>query len=90
MSGRYKMKFSKDEGPPYRLTFAGFLAVRLMEFDYTRKHYSYHGRKLENAVERLMRFHQGKIPLPKEIPSTAELVIWGQAAHDWKEMEVRA
>ena len=62
----------------YRLTFEGFLAVRLMEFDYGGKHYSYHGKKLERAVDRLMDTSS------KSSPSAAELTIWGQAVHDWK------
>ena len=62
----------------YHLTFAGTLSVMLMEFDYNGKHYSYHGRKLENAVKRLTA--KGG---PKKA-TTAELVIWGEACHLWK------
>lgn len=62
----------------FSLTFAGFLAVRLMEFDYAGKRYSYHGRKLENAVKRLT-VAGGPIKA-----STAELVTWGKAAYDWE------
>jgi len=62
------------------LTFKGFLAVRLMEFDYAGRHHSYHGRKLENAVNRLTD-SAGPVKA-----STAELVVWGRAGHDWKEM----
>ena len=71
---------SMATAPSYRLTFAGFLAVHLMEFDYNGKHYSYHGKKLDNAVKRLTA-HNFKGA------TTAELVIHGQAIHDWKEME---
>ena len=74
-----KMKFSDEDESSFTLTFKGFLAVRLMEFDYAGKHYSYHGKKLENAVGRL-----GSLELPTNA-TTAELVIWGQASHDWKE-----
>jgi hypothetical protein len=70
--------FSKPDPQTFRLTFRGFLAVRLMEFDYNGKHFSYHGKKLENAVDRLTA-------KPMVKPATAELVVWGQAAHDWKE-----
>lgn len=63
----------------YQLTFNGFLAVYLMEFDYCGKHYSYHGRKLENAVRRLTA-KGGPVKA-----STPELVQWGQASHDWKQ-----
>ena|SRR5690242_12923249 len=70
--------FSKPSKQTYKLNFHGFLAVRLMEFDYQGKHYSYHGRKLENAIKRLCA-ESG----PKKA-STPELVVWGQAAHDWK------
>lgn len=67
----------------FTLTFAGFLAVRLMEFDYAGRHYSYHGRKLENAVNRLK---DPRGPFPKRgHEGVAELVVWGQAAHDWKQ-----
>lgn len=76
----YKMKFSTPDTSSLALTFKGFLAVRLMEFDYAGKHYSYHGKKLENAVERLP--FDGVF---SKTPSTAELVVWGQAVHDWKE-----
>jgi hypothetical protein len=62
----------------YRITFAGTLAVMLMEFDYAGKHYSYHGRRLENAVKRLTA--KGG---PKGA-TTAELVIWGEANDQWK------
>jgi hypothetical protein len=69
----------------YTLTFAGFLSVRLMQFEYAGKKYSYHGRKLENAVRRLTA--EGGPKTRKSAPAveqTAELVIWGQATHDWK------
>jgi hypothetical protein len=62
----------------YRITFAGTLAVMLMEFDYNGKHYSYHGKKLENAVNRLTALGG-----PKKA-TTAELVIWGEACDLWK------
>ena len=62
------------------LTFKGFLAVRLMEFDYAGRHHSYHGRKLENAVNRLTQ------PGGPVKATAAELTVWGQAAHDWEEM----
>lgn len=75
------IKFSSESRHSYKLTFKGFLAVRLMEFDYNGKHYSYHGRKLRHAVERLTA-DNGK-PIGG---SAAELTIWGQASHDWKEM----
>jgi len=61
----------------YKITFKGFLAVKLMEFDYTSKHYSYHGKKLEDAVERLTA--EGG---PRNA-STAELVVLGEALHQW-------
>ncbi len=64
--------------PSFALTFKGFLAVHLMEFDYGGKHYSYHGRKLENVVNRLTK------PGGPARATTAELVIWGQACYDWK------
>lgn len=67
----------------YRLTFEGFLAVRLMEFDYGGRHYSYHGRKLEATVKRLTT-PSGPRPGRDKKASTAELVVWGQAVHDWK------
>lgn len=71
------MRFSNsDSGPSYQLTFAGFLVVRLMEFDYNGKHYSYHGRKLENAVKRLTYTEMRGA-------TAAELTVWGQAKHDW-------
>lgn len=79
-TARYKPRFSDPEGPSYRLTFTGFLSVRLMEFDYNGKHYSYHGKKLENAVKRLTE-HNFKNA------TTSELVIHGQAVYDWKQME---
>ena len=63
----------------FQLTFKGFLSVRLMEFDYNGKHYYYHGRKLENAVSRLT------VPGGPVKATTAELVEWGKAVHDWKE-----
>jgi hypothetical protein len=69
----------------YTLNFNGFLAVRLMEFDYNGKHYSYHGRKLENAVQRLTASGG---PFPKKgREGVAELVLWGQAVHDWKQFK---
>jgi hypothetical protein len=75
-----KRRFTRDEDQTkYRITFAGVLAVRLMEFDYGGKHYSYHGRKLKNAVKRLTR--QGG-PIKA---NTAELVEWGEACYEWKE-----
>jgi hypothetical protein len=70
----------------YALTFKGLLAVKLMEFDYAGTHFSYHGRKLENAVQRLAATGG---PIPRKEggkAATAELVIWGQAANEWKEM----
>lgn len=68
----------------YQLTFKGVLAVLLMEFDYNGRHYSYHGRKLENAVKRLTA--PGG-PFPKKgHEGVAEMVIWGQASHDWKQL----
>lgn len=67
----------------FKLTFKGFLAVRLMEFDYNGRHYSYHGRKLDNAIERLT-IKGGPHP-KKGHEGTAEMVIWGQAVHDWKQ-----
>jgi hypothetical protein len=68
--------------PTFALTFKGFLAVRLMEFDYCGKHFSYHGRKLENAINRLAA--KGG-PFPKKgREGTAEMVVWGQASHDWR------
>ena len=67
----------------YRLTFAGMLAVMLMEFDYNGTHYSYHGRKLENAVKRLTA--KGG---PQKA-TTAELVVWGEACAQWKEVTGR-
>jgi len=76
------MKFSHPDKRSFSLAFKGSLAVRLMEFDYAGKHYSYHGKKLENTVERLP--FDGQF---RKTPSTAELVVWGQAVHDWKESE---
>jgi hypothetical protein len=73
------MKFGKEDSQSYELTFAGFLAVRLMEFDYMGKHFSYHGKKLENAVKRLT-IPGGPVKATKE-----ELVVLGQANHDWAE-----
>ena len=73
------MKFSKNDPTTYKISFLGFLAVRLMEFDYNGKHYSYHGKKLENAVKRLT-VDGGPIKA-----TTPELVIWGQAVNDWRE-----
>lgn len=64
----------------FQITFKGVLMVHLMEFDYNGKHYSYHGRKLENAVNRLTA------PGGPQKATTAELVIWGQASAEWKEM----
>lgn len=75
------MAYSTPDSRAFRLTFAGFLAVRLMEFDYAGKHYSYHGRKLENAVRRLT-VKGGPFNATVE-----ELVIWGEACHDWKKSE---
>ena len=69
--------------PSYSITFAGFLAVRLMSFEYNGKKYAYHGRKLENAVKRLTA--QGG---PQKA-TTAELVEWGKATSDWRELEGR-
>jgi len=63
----------------YEITFKGFLAVHLMEFDYGGEHYSYHGKKLEEAVNRLTA--QGG---PRDA-SAAELVIWGQASRAWED-----
>jgi hypothetical protein len=63
----------------FSITFAGVLAVELMEFDYMGKHFSYHGRKLENAVKRLTALGG-----PKKA-TVEELVIWGRACHEWKE-----
>lgn len=54
--------------------------VRIMEFDYAGKHYSYHGKKLENALNRLT------VEGGPRKASTAELVVWGQASYDWKTM----
>ena len=68
----------------FRITFAGVLAVHLMEFDYNGTHYSYHGKKLANAIKRLTA-KNGPIP-GRGNAGTAELVVWGQASHDWKEM----
>jgi hypothetical protein len=64
----------------YHLTFKGFLSVRLMDFDYNGKHFSYHGRKLENAVNRLIA------PGGPRKATTAELVEWGKAVHDWRKL----
>lgn len=61
-----------------RLTF-----TLIMEFDYNGKHYSYHGRKLENAVARLTA-PGGPQPRGTSAQRTAELVVWGNACHDWK------
>lgn len=64
----------------YTMKFAGVLMVHLMEFDYDGKHYSYHGRKLENAVARLTH---------KEGPqkaTKAELFILGRACNDWNQI----
>lgn len=71
--------FSTPDTTEYALTFAGFLAVRLMEFDYAGTHYSYHGKKLVNAVRRLT---DARGP---QRASTPELVVWGQALDDWKQ-----
>jgi hypothetical protein len=60
----------------FQLTFAGFLAVRLMEFDYRGVHYSYHGHKLRKAVRRL-------IATPPVKPTAAELFIRSEAAKEW-------
>ena len=68
--------FSTPDMKSFELTFRGFLAVRLMEFDYGGKHYSYHGKKLENALRRLIDRDCYKA-------TTAELVVHGQAVHDW-------
>lgn len=65
--------------PRYRLTFAGFLAVRLIRFEYAGREYRYHGRRLQNAVKRLTA------PGGPQKATTAELIVWGQACHDWKE-----
>lgn len=71
----------------FSITFAGVLAVHLMEFDYAGVHYSYHGRKLENTVKRLTA-PGGPIPRRGDRKaSTAELVIWGRASNDWKAMQ---
>lgn len=67
----------------FTITFKGVLAVHLMEFDYNGKHYSYHGRKLENAVARLTA-PGGPQPRGTSAQRTAELVVWGNACHDWK------
>jgi len=71
----------------FSITFAGVLAVHLMEFDYAGRHYSYHGRKLENTIKRLTA--PGG-PIPRKSgghAATAELVIWGQASNDWKALQ---
>jgi hypothetical protein len=70
----------------YTLTFAGLLAVKLMEFDYAGTHYSYHDRKLENAVKRLTA-PGGPVPLKSGgKAATAELVVWGEAVNEWKSL----
>lgn len=77
------MYSSPTASKSFSLTFRGFLMVRLMEFDYAGKHYSYHGRKLENALNRLPfdgQFHKHS----KRTPTVEELVVWGQAVYDWK------
>jgi hypothetical protein len=73
------MKFVSDIVNTYKLTFAGLLAVYLMEFDFEGKHYSYHGRKLENAVMRL-------IPTLPRKASPAELAVLAAARRDWKKL----
>lgn len=62
----------------YTLTFNGFLAVRLMEFDFDGRHFSYHGRKLENAVARLA---DARGPIRA---TAAELSVLNQAKQEWE------
>jgi hypothetical protein len=82
--GAYKPKYSEQSEHEISITFKGFLAVRLMEFDYAGKHYSYHGKKLENAVARLTA-DGGPVGA-----TAGELVIYGQATHDWRMFPKRA
>ena len=82
---------TKERRPPlaivsqeFEITFKCMLAMYLMEFDYDGKHYSYHRRKLENALDRLLA--PGG-PNPVKVPGkqfTAELVQWGIASNKWK------
>jgi hypothetical protein len=59
----------------YKLTFKGFLAVRLMEFDYNGRHFSYHGkwRMLWSSLPQ----NRGRLYL------RSKLVVHGQAVYAW-------